>query len=164
MDKICIFINQFIVTQIFGTSLTFLGPYVEKNCKLRWSFLVACYATVHPALLVRWSVSPSVRQSIGRSVRPSHFTLFGFLRSLASLLLPKWSSDLIFSPCPPARNWGSRVSGLVNVHVDFDHFSLFLAWFWTVMTPVSVSKALDEYVFPSSDLIDWDWLKNKNYE
>ena len=35
--------------------------------------------------LVRRSVSPSVRPSIG----PLHLTFFGFLRSLASMLLPK---------------------------------------------------------------------------
>ena len=34
-------------------------------------FLVACYATLHPALEVRWSVDPSVR--------PSHFIIFFFL-------------------------------------------------------------------------------------
>ena len=33
--------------------------------------------------------------------------------SLTSLLLPKWSSDLKYGPCPPARDFGSRVSGLV---------------------------------------------------
>ena len=45
------------------------------------SFLVACYATLHPTLSVR----PSVRRSVG----PSHFPFFLFLRSTASLLLPK---------------------------------------------------------------------------
>ena len=29
------------------------------------------------------------------------------------LLLPKYSTDLKYNPCPPARNWGSRVYGLV---------------------------------------------------
>ena len=61
---------------------------------------------------VRPSVHPSVRRSVSPSVHPSVFTLyfFGFLRSLASLLLPKWLGDLKHSPCPPARDWGSRVS------------------------------------------------------
>ena len=65
---------------------------------------------------VRWSVRPSVRRSVGPSVGPSvrHTLLFfGFLRFLALLLLPKWSGDLNYGPCPPARDWGSRVSGLV---------------------------------------------------
>ena len=35
------------------------------------------------------------------------------LYAVTSLLQPKWSSDLKYSPCPPARDWGSRVSGLV---------------------------------------------------
>ena len=36
-----------------------------------------------------------------------------------SLLLPKWSSDLKYGPCPPARDWGSRVSGLVPSFLRF---------------------------------------------
>ena len=35
------------------------------------------------------SVGPSVGLSVGPSVGPSHFTFFGFLGFLASLLLPK---------------------------------------------------------------------------
>ena len=27
--------------------------------------------------------------------------------------MPKWFSDLKYGPCPPARDFGSRVSGLV---------------------------------------------------
>ena len=54
-------------------------------------------------------------QSVCLSVQPSHFTFFGFVRSLASLLLPEWSSDLKYSPCPPARDWGIRVSGPVYI-------------------------------------------------
>ena len=38
----------------------------------------------------------------------SNFT-FGFLRSLTSLLLPNWWSELKYSPCPPARDLGSLV-------------------------------------------------------
>ena len=74
------------------------------------------------------NISPSVRLSVyvifsrvlrdstprfvGPSVRPSLFTFF--LRSLVSLLLPKWSNDLKYGPCPTARDLGSRVSGLVS--------------------------------------------------
>ena len=39
------------------------------------------------------------------------------------LLLPKWSSDLNYSPCLPTQNWGSRGSGLVcfcNMLMDLD--------------------------------------------
>ena len=44
-----------------------------------------------------------VRRSVRQSVSPSRFTFLGFLPSLASLLLLKWSSD-----------WCSRVSCLVH--------------------------------------------------
>ena len=63
------------------------------------------HATLQPAL--------SVGRSVGRSVGPSHFTFFYDFISLTSLLLPKWSGDLKNGPCPPARDFGSRVSGLV---------------------------------------------------
>jgi len=80
-------------------------------------FLVACYATLQPALSVRpsvrRSVGPSVGPSVRRSVRPSHFTFSALMGVLALLLLPKCSTDLDYGPCPPARDWGSRVSGLV---------------------------------------------------
>ena len=56
------------------------------------------------------SVGPSVRRSVG----PSHFTFSRFLRFSALLLLPKSSGDLNYGPCPRARDWGSRVSGLVK--------------------------------------------------
>ena len=88
-------------------------------------FLVACYATLHQALSIHWSVHPSVRSSvhlsvrpsihpsIHPSVRPSHFIFSKSMGFLAIPLLPKCSTDIKYSPCPPARNWGSRVSGLV---------------------------------------------------
>ena len=60
-------------------------------------------------------VGPSVGPSVRPSVPPSHFTFFGFLWSLASLLLPKWSSDLKYGPCPLAREWCCRVSGPVFI-------------------------------------------------
>ena len=43
--------------------------------------------------------------ALGRLVYEFHFW--------TSLLLPKWSGDLKYGPCPPARDLGSRVSGLV---------------------------------------------------
>ena len=83
--------TQLLVTQIISGSLQFFD---------------ACYVTLHPALSVALSVRPSV-------------TLYFFLRFLAPLLLPKWSDDLNYSPCPPARDWGSRVSGLVLLYKTF---------------------------------------------
>ena len=68
---------------------------------------------------VRWSMmiesksGPSVRPSIGRSVGQSCFTCYYDFISLTSLPLPKWSGDLIYGPCPPACDWGGRVSGHV---------------------------------------------------
>ena len=81
------------VCRSFGrTPLAFCRLLYYCSSPYALVFLVACYATLQPAL--------SVRPSVRRSVRPSHFTFFGFLRSLASLLLPKWSSDLKYGPCP----------------------------------------------------------------
>ena len=65
------------------------------------NFLVACYATLHPAL----SVGPSVRHTL--LSRRLWFFFF------ALQLLPKCSTDLKYGPCPPTRDWGSRVTGLV---------------------------------------------------
>ena len=45
----------------------------------------------------------------------SRFTFFCDFYFLTSLLLPKWSSDLKYGPCPPAPDFGSRVSGTVKV-------------------------------------------------
>ena len=61
------------------------------------------------------SVCPFVHLSVRRSVGPSHFTFLALMGFLALLLLPKCSTDLNYGPCPPARDWGSRVSGLVQL-------------------------------------------------
>ena len=52
-----------------------------------------------------------VGRSVGRSVGHTLFFYDFYFRT--SLLLPKWSSDLKYGPYPPARDFGSRVSGLV---------------------------------------------------
>ena len=70
-------------------------------------FLVACYVTLHPTLLVH------------PSVRPSHFTFLAFIGILAIPLLPKCSTDLKYGPFPPACDWDSSVSGLVSYKIDF---------------------------------------------
>ena len=74
--------------------------------KFKCFFLVACYAT-----LQRRSVCRSVCRSV------TLYFFWGFLRFSASLLLPKWSSDVKYGPCPPARDWGSRVPGLVKKYI-----------------------------------------------
>ena len=65
-----------------------------------------------------------VRPLVCLSVSPSicHTLLFWGLRFLASLLLPKWYGNLYWGPCPPTRNWGSRVFGLVFFFCGFAVF------------------------------------------
>ena len=94
---------------------------------------------------------------------------------LALLLLPKCSTDLNYGSCPPARDWGSCVSGLVLFH------QLFLVACYTTLHPalsvrwsvgllVHQSRATIEVNFniwyASSRLNDdfsvWtDWIKLK---
>ena len=73
-----------------------IGVFSPPNAKRGRCFLVACYATLKPAL--------SVRRSVGPSVGPSHFTFSASMGFLAFLLLPKCSTDLNYGPCPPARD------------------------------------------------------------
>ena len=61
----------------------------------------------------RISIRGHVRRSVGPSVGPSHFTFSAFMGILAIPLLPKCATDLKYGPCPPARDWGSCVSGLI---------------------------------------------------
>ena len=76
-------------------------------------FLVACYVTLH---LLCQSVGVSFHLSVRWSVHWSHISfLFCFFCGFWPVLLPKWSADLNYGPCPPAQNWGSRGSGLVFV-------------------------------------------------
>ena len=66
-----------------------------------------CYATLHPALLIRQSVFVSVLLIL--------IQFFRYLQAVfALLLLSKSIRTLVHHcSCPPARNLGSRVSGLV---------------------------------------------------
>ena len=61
---------------------------------------------------------------------PRH--LFLFLQALVSLLLFKCFNDLKYGPCPPTRDWGSRVSGLVLLRFSPLHLLLFLTLVSTV--------------------------------
>ena len=56
-------------------------------------------------------VGPSIGPSVHLSV--CHTTFSALMGFLALLLLPKCSADPNYGPCPPARDWGSRVSDLV---------------------------------------------------
>ena len=73
-------------------------------------FLVACYMTLHPAL----AVCRSICRSVHWSIHPSYLIFLAFMGFLAMLLLPKCSTDFRYGPCPPARDWGSRISSLVD--------------------------------------------------
>ena len=94
-------------------------PLHHRHCFHRYFFSPFSH-------VLRYSTPRFVGPSVHRSICPSHFTFFGFLQFLASLLLRKWSGDLNYSPCPPARDWGSRVSGLVFLSFFFDAQKLLL--------------------------------------
>ena len=44
----------------------------------------------------------------------------------------------------------------IKENANFGHFGSSLACFWPVMTPVTVLKALNEFIWPSSEWIEWD--------
>ena len=75
---------------------------------------VSSYGFCFLSLVLRDSTPRFVGPSVRRSIRRSNFTFLVFLWFLAPLLLPKWSGDLRYGPCPPARDWGCLVSGLVT--------------------------------------------------
>ena len=62
------------------------------------------------------------------------------MRSLASLLLPKWSSDLKYGPCPPAGDLGSRDFLFITSISYFlsSFFLLFLFLFSSCVGPLSL--------------------------
>ena len=145
-------------------------------------FLVACYASLHPALSVRWSVvDPLVHRSVRWSIGPAVGHIFWefFLRFLASLLLLKWSVDLNYGPCPPARDWGSRVFSLVlfagNMSSDLCHRWLFSSYLlllfllhsassWIIVNNKSTQPsfsitAVDSQKFVKADTENGDTLK-----
>ena len=83
-------------------------PKLTFCSSLYWSCPVSLLCIVFCRVL-----RDSTPRFVGPSVGPSHFTFLALLGVLALLLLPKCSTDLNYGPCPPARDWGSRVSGLV---------------------------------------------------
>ena len=72
------------------------------------SFLISHKYNVCFYSRARDSTSRFVRWLVGGLVT------FYFFFMILLLLLPKWSSDLKYGPFPPARDFGSRVSGLVS--------------------------------------------------
>ena len=71
--------------------------------------VIAIFFTGIFSRVLRDSTPRFVRRLVGWFVTFYFFYDFYFL---TSLLLPKWSGDLKYGPCPPARDLGSRVSGL----------------------------------------------------
>ena len=78
---------------------------------------VIFFSRVHATLQLALSIHPSVGWSV------TFYFFYDFFFSSTSLLLPKWSSDLKYSPCQPARDWCSRVSGLVFVTEYLENFN-----------------------------------------
>ena len=56
------------------------------------------------------------------------------------------------------KNWNNNDRSEENA--DFGQFSSFLACFWPDMTLTAAFKALNAYIYPSSDQNECDWLKN----
>ena len=104
------------------SNIWFLFTVIHKKiCQVTiqtFFFPIACYATLHPALSVLLSVGPSVHPW----VRASHLTFLASMGFLALLLLPKCSTDLKYGPCPPECDWGSRLSGLVYYHEEWNYW------------------------------------------
>ena len=70
------------ILSIRHVEMAFIESYSpELHPKLQRNIFSRVHATLQPAL--------SVRRSGGRSIGSSNFIFFGFLRSMASLLLPK---------------------------------------------------------------------------
>ena len=79
-----------------------------KRVKGIGGYLVACYATLHPAMSVRWSVGWSVGRLVGRSV------------GWSITLELKSGKTRISAPAHPSAT-GGRVSGLV---ISNKHYSV----------------------------------------
>ena len=88
----------------------------------------AVFLTFHRSLSLFLSrvLRDTTPRFVRRSVGWSHVTFFYDFYLWTSLLLPKWSSDLKYGPCSPARDFGSRVYGLVDINSHV-HATLILA-------------------------------------
>ena len=49
---------------------------------------------------------------------------------------------------------------MLDKNANFGYFGPFLACFWPVTTLVSVLNVQDEYIFNSSNWIEWDWQES----
>ena len=94
--------------------------------------------------------SDKVRRQTNRSVT---FYFFITLIFLTSLLLPKWSCDLKYGPCLPARDFGSRVSGLFVPFVCLEHY--FQSANFVSVRYVSILSVLDAELSCLQCLLIW---------
>ena len=88
--------------------------------------------------VLRDSTPRFVRPSVGRSVGP-HFTFFIRFTFLTSPLLPKWSSDLKYGPCPPARPLPTRTRLRQPCIRPYLNISLYGMWLANSTVACSVS-------------------------
>ena len=110
---------------LLASLLNFLIGFVQSNATLQ---------LVCP--LVGPSVNPSIR-----------FYSWYFLRFLASLFPPKFSSDLKYGPCTLARDWGSRVSGLVHSFQSAPYSDLPLATSFTQFALLFIHLRISYYAW-----------------
>ena len=109
---------------------------LPSRTQLLFRFLVADTRLYKPLFCpsVGWSVGRSVGRlvgwSVGWSVGPL-FTFLAFLSFLSLRLLPRCPSDLLqHYSCPPTRDLGSRVFGLVlNISNFASQFSRLISCF-----------------------------------
>ena len=91
-----------------------------------------------------------------------HFwPVFGLLKP--QYQFPKFSmsiSDLVLTALSEIGEKILNNNDIWDENADFDHLRPFLACFWPIVAPVLVFKALNEYIWSSSDWIGWDKWKN----
>ena len=109
------------------------------------------HATPQPAVSVFRSVGLLVHQSVYQTVL---FLLFRRWQVVLHYLLTKSTAQMLCL-CPPARDLGRRVSGLVSITFGFPLFSLYL--FVTSAWLFSRSPSQDSIVHRSHSAADIIW-------
>ena len=114
------YFKLFLLVRLF--LMTFLDVDLEFALFILWTWFLVSDLWLHLScrpvrrsvgnMFSRVHVTPQPALSVGQSVTIYFF--YDFI-SWTSLLLPMLSSDLKYGPCPPARDFGSRVSGLVFI-------------------------------------------------
>ena len=65
--------------------------------------------------------------------------------------------DLVLTGLSEISEKISNNNDLFDEIADFGHFRPFFAYFWPDMTPVTLLRALNEYICSSSDFIESDY-------